>query len=75
MNQVLECSPDRAKVFPLVGPDGDRFRFVFDAVNDGIFITDKTTGRLIDVNESGNRMFGYDEGELIGRGICRPRPH
>jgi diguanylate cyclase (GGDEF)-like protein/PAS domain S-box-containing protein len=47
----------------------DRYRAVFDAVNDGIFISNPTTGRFIEVNESGCHMFGYESGELIGREI------
>jgi diguanylate cyclase (GGDEF)-like protein/PAS domain S-box-containing protein len=50
---------------PLVGVD-DRFRVIFDSVNDGIFISNPTTGRFIEVNQPGYRMFGYDKAELIG---------
>lgn len=47
----------------------DRFRAIFDAVNDGIFISDPDTGRMIDINEPGCRMFGYPKAELIGRNV------
>jgi diguanylate cyclase (GGDEF)-like protein/PAS domain S-box-containing protein len=51
----------RSRVF-----DGDdRFRIIFDAVNDGIFIANPTTGRFVEVNEPGCRMFGYTRVELI----------
>jgi PAS domain S-box-containing protein len=43
-----------------------RFRIIFDAVNDGIFISDPATGRFIEVNEPGCGMFGYTRAELIG---------
>ena len=46
-----------------------RFQIIFDAVNDGIFISDPATGRFIEVNEPGCRMFGYTRAELIGRDI------
>lgn len=44
----------------------DQYRAVFDAVNDGIFISDPTTGRFIEINQAGCQMFGYDKDELIG---------
>jgi len=47
----------------------DRFRAIFDAVNDGIFISDPSTGQFIDVNEPGCRMFGYEKSELLGKGV------
>ena len=50
---------------------GDRrFRIIFDAINDGIFISDPSTGQFIEVNEPGCRMFGYTRAELIGCDIA-----
>jgi diguanylate cyclase (GGDEF)-like protein/PAS domain S-box-containing protein len=46
-----------------------RYEAVFDAVNDGIFVADLATARMIDVNDSGCRMFGYDKNELIGQQV------
>jgi PAS domain S-box-containing protein len=47
----------------------DSFRNVFDAVHDGIFISDPATGRFIEVNQPGCDMFGYSKAELIGSDI------
>jgi diguanylate cyclase (GGDEF)-like protein/PAS domain S-box-containing protein len=47
----------------------DRFRAIFDAVNDGIFISNPSTGQFIDINEPGCRMFGYTKSELIGKDV------
>jgi PAS domain S-box-containing protein len=47
----------------------DRFHAIFDAVKDGIFITDPATGHFIDVNKCGCEMYGYDMSEIIGRDI------
>jgi diguanylate cyclase (GGDEF)-like protein/PAS domain S-box-containing protein len=44
----------------------DRFKVIFDAVNDGIFISNPATGRFIEINEPGCRMFGASKAELIG---------
>jgi PAS domain S-box-containing protein len=47
----------------------DRFRAIFNAVNDGIFISDPDTGQFVEINEAGCRMFGYDKTEIIGLGV------
>src|SRR5665213_3268468 len=47
----------------------DRFRAIFDAVNDGIFISDPATGRFIDINQPGCRMFGYAKNDLVGKDV------
>ena len=47
----------------------DRFRIIFDSVNDGIFISDPVTGQFIDINLPGCKMFGYPKAELIGKGV------
>ena len=47
----------------------DRFRIIFDSVNDGIFISNPATGKFIDINEPGCRMFGYQKADLLGRDV------
>jgi diguanylate cyclase (GGDEF)-like protein/PAS domain S-box-containing protein len=47
----------------------DRFRAIFNAINDGIFISDPTTGQFTEINEQCCRMFGYPKSELIGRDV------
>jgi two-component system, sensor histidine kinase and response regulator len=47
----------------------ERFRFTFDSVSDGIFVTDAEAGTFTDVNTAGCAMFGYARNELIGRTI------
>ena len=42
------------------------FRNIFDAVHDGIFISDPVTGKFIAVNAPGCAMFGYGRVDLIG---------
>ncbi len=44
----------------------DRFRSIFSAVSEGIFIASPTAGIFTEVNESGCAMFGYKSDELIG---------
>ena len=46
-----------------------RYRAVFDAVNDGVFIIHPETGCFIEINKAGCQIFGYEEAELIGATI------
>jgi PAS domain S-box-containing protein len=42
----------------------ERFRSIFGAVSEGIFITDSTSGTILEVNAPGAAMFGYEPCEL-----------
>ena len=44
------------------------FKTLFDLSVDGIFIR-TTKGEILDCNDAGYKMFGYNRGELIGRNI------
>jgi PAS domain S-box-containing protein len=46
-----------------------RFRSIFGAVAEGVFITDAETGRFVDVNGPGATMYGYTPDEMIGLDI------
>ncbi len=41
------------------------YRTLFNALNDGIFVHDGRTGKVLDVNETAARMFGATRQELI----------
>jgi two-component system, cell cycle sensor histidine kinase and response regulator CckA len=43
----------------------ERFRSIFGAVAEGVFITDAETGRFVEVNEPGSAMYGYTPDEMI----------
>jgi PAS domain S-box-containing protein len=47
----------------------DRFRTIFGAISEGIFIADAATGRISDVNGPGAAMLSYAVEDLIGRDI------
>jgi PAS domain S-box-containing protein len=47
----------------------DRFRSIFSAVSEGIFIVSPGAGIFMQVNETGCLMFGYTPDELIGADI------
>jgi len=63
------ASEARAPLVALSAVD-DRFRAIFDLVQDGIFITDPSTGRYIEVNRAGCAMVGYAKTEIIGQDIA-----
>ena len=46
----------------------DKFNFIVESVPNGIVMADET-GRIIFVNSSAGRMFGYEPSELVGRSI------
>ena len=47
----------------------ENFRGIFSSVREGIFVTDPETGKFIEVNPAGCRMFGYSREEIIGSDI------
>ena len=65
------------------GLQGERLResevrrtAIFDAVVNGVITMDED-GRIEDINPAAEALFGYDSGELLGRGlgILAPSPH
>ncbi len=42
-----------------------RFRAIFDSINDGILIQDLVTGDILDVNPTMGEMFGYECEEIL----------
>ena len=47
----------------------DRFRTIFDSVNDAVFIHDIETGAILNVNNTACTMYGYTREELRGLGV------
>jgi PAS domain S-box-containing protein len=45
------------------------YQTLFNAVSDGIFVHDRATGRLFDVNEAGARMFHTTREEILKNGF------
>jgi PAS domain S-box-containing protein len=45
-----------------------RFRYLFETINDGIYVTDKN-GIILDINKAGANFYGYEPKELIGTEI------
>ena len=47
----------------------DRFRTIFDSINDCVFIHDIDTGAILNVNNTTCDMYGYAREELHGQGV------
>jgi len=47
----------------------ENFRAIFSTVRECIFVTEPDTGKFVEVNPSGCRMFGYSRDELVGGDI------
>lgn len=67
INTYEEISEKRAAVDAFKESDA-RYRMIHSMSFDGIIIADRE-GIIEECNESANRIFGYDEGELIGEPI------
>jgi PAS domain S-box-containing protein len=62
MVMAQEHGAERAK--PVEVPQ--EYRAIFEAVTDGLVITDPATGRIVEVNPAACRMHGYQRDELVG---------
>ncbi|MEN8262878.1 MAG: sigma 54-interacting transcriptional regulator [Nitrospirota bacterium] len=51
-----------------------RFKDIFRAVNDGIFIVDPEESRIVDVNDRAVEMLGYEREEMIGMKVEKIHP-
>ena len=69
LHATIQMALERSKVESALRTSEDRFRSIFGAISEGIFIADAQTGRFIEVNGPGSAMFGYGEGELVGRDL------
>jgi PAS domain S-box-containing protein len=48
----------------------DRFRTIFNSVNDAIIITDVDTGEIVDINSAMCEMFGYEREDALSVDIA-----
>ena len=60
---------ERLRVEESLRSSEERFRSIFSAVGEGIFLVDASTGTFAEVNEPGAAMYGYAPGEMIDLSI------
>jgi PAS domain S-box len=58
-----------ARATALLQGSEERFHTIYDSLNDAIFIHDAETGRILDVNETACRLYGYGREELLNKGL------
>lgn len=58
---------DRKRAEQALRESESRFRHLVEATHEGVFLHEG--GTILDVNEAGARMFGYDVHELVGKSI------
>lgn len=64
---------DRKRIENALKESERRYRLIHNTVFDGIINTD-STGRIVDLNPSAEKMFGYGKGELIGADLTAIMP-
>jgi PAS domain S-box-containing protein len=69
LHATIQMALERRQVEVALQASEDRFRSIFGAVSEGIFIADAETGAFMEVNEPGGAMFGYAAEDLIGQGL------
>jgi PAS domain S-box-containing protein len=57
---------ERKKAEDALRKSEEKFRSLFESTNDGLMITDITTGKIISANPAAARMLGYNLNEIIG---------
>ena len=62
---IIEDISERMKAEQALRESEERFRNLTAAAFEGIVITEK--GRILDINDQGLRMLGYERAEMIGR--------
>lgn len=64
-NVLLKREVDRAVA--QVRESEERFRTIYDSVNDAIFVHDAATGAILDVNQRTCELYGYSRAEILAR--------
>ncbi len=65
-SKIVRDITERRRVAETLRLSEERFRSIFDAIAEGIIITDSETGKFTDVNGPGAAMYGYKPDEMIG---------
>jgi PAS domain S-box-containing protein len=62
----------RTEDSPASGPTdlGDRYRLLFEALADPVFVVDRESGRILETSPAAAPRYGYGLGELVGRSIA-----
>ncbi len=64
ISSIIDIS-ERKRMDHALAQSTERFRAIFGAISEGIFLIDPATGALLEVNEPGAAMVGYTTRELL----------
>ncbi|MDD5175436.1 MAG: PAS domain S-box protein [Sterolibacterium sp.] len=56
---------ERRRIEAALAESEDKFRTIYDSINDAIFIHDVDSGRILEVNASASQMYGYSREQLL----------
>jgi PAS domain S-box-containing protein len=73
--ELREELEDRERRLRMLEASEERFRRLFAASNDAIFLVDLATEEIVDVNPTACRMLGYIREELRGAPMSMVHPH
>ncbi len=62
---------ERRRIEAALAESEEKFRTIYDTINDGIFVHDADDGRILDVNASACKMYGYSREQLLALDIAR----
>ncbi|MDR3510933.1 MAG: response regulator [Caulobacteraceae bacterium] len=63
---TIQMALERRNVEMALRASEERFRSIFAAISEGVFVIDMPTGIFTEVNEAGCAIFGYAPGDLVG---------
>jgi len=62
---LKEDITERRRIEAALAASEEKFHTIYDTINDGIFVHDAATGRILDVNASAARIYGYSREQLL----------
>ncbi|MFA4968851.1 MAG: PAS domain S-box protein, partial [Sulfuritalea sp.] len=66
---VKEDITERRRIEEALAESEEKFRNIYDTINDALFIHDAESGRILDVNASACRLYGRSRKQMLGLDI------
>ncbi|WP_428826700.1 PAS domain S-box protein [Azonexus sp. IMCC34842] len=68
---VKEDISERRRIEIALAESEEKFRTIYDTINDAIFLHDASNGRVLDVNAGACRMYGYSREQLLNLDLAK----
>lgn len=69
LHATIQMALERRRADILLKTSDERFRSIFNAISEGIFVVDADTYTIVEANEPAALMFGASRAELVGSDI------